>query len=104
MIFLIRGIADHYLSGPIDPALLKMIALGYSIIIVAAPTGLLGTVGYFAIDIERASIESFQNNLFMEKSLRRDRGGIDQADGEKDCDDYFLDQSRFPSAQFYFNL
>lgn len=98
MIFLIKGIANHYLPSPIGPALLKMVTLGYAIIIVAASTGSFGTVGNFAIDIERASVESLQNNLFMERGLRRDRGGIDQADSKKDCDEHFLYQSSFPSA------
>jgi hypothetical protein len=67
---------------------------------VAASTGLFGTVWNFAIDVEGISVESLQNDFFMERGLRRDRDGADEADSKKDCDEHFLYQSHFLQLPF----
>lgn len=77
-IFGVEGIADNNSARPIRSALLEVIAIRYSVIVMAGATGLPGTVGRFAIGDERPSIESFQNDLFM----RRDLGG--KASGMED--------------------
>jgi hypothetical protein len=65
----VEGIADDNFARPIRSALLEVIAVRYLVIVMAGTTGLPGTVGRFAISGERTSIESFQNNLFMQRDL-----------------------------------
>ncbi|MDI7259642.1 MAG: hypothetical protein QME90_06950 [Thermodesulfobacteriota bacterium] len=64
-VFPIVGIAHNNFSRPIDPALLEVIALYNVVIIVAGPTGLFGAIWDIALQGERTSIETSQNDLFM---------------------------------------
>jgi hypothetical protein len=64
-VFGVEGITDNNFAKPILSTLLEVVALRYLVIVMAGTTGLPGTVGHFAISVERTSIESFQNDLFM---------------------------------------
>jgi hypothetical protein len=57
--FGIEGITDDDLTGGIGSALLKVVAIGYSIIIMAGAAGSLWAIRNFAFDGEGISIESF---------------------------------------------
>jgi hypothetical protein len=66
---LIKGITDDNFPVSVGSALLEVVAVGYSLIIMAATAGLLRTVRYSAIDGEGASVETLQNNLLMRRLL-----------------------------------
>jgi hypothetical protein len=68
-VFLIKDITDDNFPVSIGPALLEVVAIGYSLIIMAATTGSLRTIRFFAIDGEGASVETLENNLFMGRNL-----------------------------------
>ncbi len=72
----IESIAYDNFPSPIGSALLEVVAIGYSLIIVTATASSFGTVRFFAVDAEGASIETFQNNLFMRRNLGIDRRRI----------------------------
>ena len=76
-VFGVEGIADNNFARPIRSALLEVIAIRYSVIVMAGAAGLPGTVGRFAIGGERTSIESFQNDLFMQRDLGGKASGIE---------------------------
>ena len=52
--------------------MLEVVAIGYSLIIVTAAASSLRTIRLFAIDEERTSIETLQNDLFMRRNLGMD--------------------------------
>jgi hypothetical protein len=79
-VFGIEGITDHNFPGSIGAALLKMVAIRYSVIVMAGAASLLRTVRHFAIYGYWVPIESLQNDLFMQRDLGGDRGGIDEAE------------------------
>jgi hypothetical protein len=71
--FGIEGITDDNLSGSVSSALLEMVTIGDPVIIVASTTSSLWAIRNFAVDGQRTSIESLQNNLFVAKDLGRNR-------------------------------
>jgi hypothetical protein len=77
-VFGVEGVADDDFPSSIRPTLLKVVTLCDLVIIMAGPAGLLGTVKHFAIGGERTSIESFQNDLLMQRDLGRNKGGIEE--------------------------
>jgi hypothetical protein len=68
-IFGIEGVADNGFPGSIRATLLEVVTLCDLVIVMAGPAGLPGTVRHFAIGGQRTSIESFQNDLFMQRDL-----------------------------------
>jgi hypothetical protein len=76
--FGIEGITDDNLPGSIRSALLEMVTIGNSVIIVASATGSLWAIRNFAVDGQRTSIESLQNNFLVRGSLRRYRDRIEE--------------------------
>jgi hypothetical protein len=46
----------------------------------AGPAGLLGAVRQLALGGERVSVESFQNDLFMQRYLGRNSGRIEEGE------------------------
>lgn len=77
-IFGVEGVADDDFPSSIRATLLEVVPLCDLVIIMAGPAGLPGTVRHFAIGGERTSIESFQNDLFMQRDLGRSKGGIEE--------------------------
>ena len=77
-IFGVEGIADDDFSSSIRTTLLEVIPLCDLIIVMAGPAGLPGTVRNVAIGGERAPVESFQNDLFMQGDLGGNQGGIEK--------------------------
>jgi hypothetical protein len=75
-VFLIKGITDGNFSVSIGSALLEVVAIGYSLIIMAAAASSLWAVRFFAIDGEGVPIEILQDNLFMGRVLGEDRWRI----------------------------
>jgi len=74
----VEGVADHDFPGSVRATLLEMVALCDLVIVMARPAGLLGTVGQLTFDGKRASVESFQDDLLMQRHLGRNEGGIEQ--------------------------
>jgi len=64
-VFWIEGITDDNFSRSIGSALLKVITIGYLIIIMAGTAGSFWTIRNFALSGEWVSIESPQDNFFM---------------------------------------
>lgn len=77
-IFGVEGVADDDFPSSIRATLLEVVPLCDLVIVMAGPAGLPGTVRHFAIGGERTSIESFQNDLFMQRDLGRSKGGIEE--------------------------
>ena len=77
-IFGVEGVADDDFPSSVRATLLKMVALCDPVIVMAGPAGLLGTVRQPTLGGERASIESFQNDLLMQRHLGRNGGGIEE--------------------------
>jgi len=77
-IFGVEGVADDDLPGSIRATLLEVVTLCDLVIVMAGPTGLLGTVRQLTLGGERASIESFQNDLLMQRHLGGNEGGIEE--------------------------
>jgi len=75
-VFLIKRITDDNPPVSIGAALLEVVAIGYSLIIMAAAASSLRTIRFLAIEGEGVPIETLQNNLFMGKVLGRDRWRI----------------------------
>ena len=78
-VFGIGGITDNNFSRSIGSALLEVVTIRYSIIVMTGAAGLLRAVRHYALYSQRASVESLQNNLFMQRDLGGNRGGIDEA-------------------------
>jgi hypothetical protein len=68
-IFGVEGVADNDFPNSIRPTLLEVVTLCDLVIVMAGPAGLPGTVRRLAIGGERTSVESFQNDLFMQRDL-----------------------------------
>jgi len=77
-VFRVEGVADDDFPGSIRATLLEVVTLCDPVIVMAGPAGLPGTVRYFAIAGERTPVEPFQNNLFMQRHLGRNEGGIEE--------------------------
>jgi len=77
-IFGVEGVADDDFPGSIRTTLLEVVTLCDLVIVMAGPAGLLGTVRQPTLGGERASIESFQNDLLMQRHLGRNGGGIEE--------------------------
>ena len=77
-VFGVEGVADDDFPSSIGATLLEVVPLCDLVIIMAGPAGLPGTVRHFAVGGERTSIESFQNDLFMQRDLGRSKGGIEE--------------------------
>jgi len=84
-IFGVEGVADDDFPSSVRATLLKMVALCDPVIVMAGPAGLPGTVRRVAIGGERTSIEPFQNNLFMQRHLGRNEGGIEERESAQGC-------------------
>ncbi len=82
-VFGIEGITDNNFSGSVGSALLKMVTIRYSIVVMTGAAGLLRTVRHFALYGQRVSIESLQDNLFVQRDLGGNRGGIDEAEEKR---------------------
>ena len=77
-VFRVEGIADDDFSSSIRTTLLEVVTLGDLVIVVAGPAGLLGTVRCFTLHSEGLPVESSQDNLFMQRDLGNNRGGVEQ--------------------------
>jgi len=77
-IFRVEGVADDDFPGSIRATLLEVVTLCDLVIVMAGPAGLLGTVRQLTLSGERASIESFQNDLLMQRHLGRNEGGVEE--------------------------
>lgn len=76
MVFRIEGITDDNFPSFIGSALLKVVAVGYSIIIMAGAASSFWAVRNFTIGGEGASIVPPQDNFFVQRNLGRDRNGM----------------------------
>jgi hypothetical protein len=65
----VESVADDDFPGSIRATLLEVVTVRYLIVVMTGATSLLGTVRHFAIGGERASIETFHNDLFMQRDL-----------------------------------
>ena len=65
----VEGVADDDFPGSIRATLLEVVTVRYLIVVMTGATGLLRTVRHFAIGGERASIETLQNDLVMQRDL-----------------------------------
>jgi len=79
-IFGIEGVADDDLPSSVRATLLEMVALCDLVIVMAGPAGLLGTVRQLTLVGQRASVESFQNDLLMQRHLGRNGRGKEEKD------------------------
>jgi hypothetical protein len=77
-IFGVEGVADDDFPSSIRTTLLEVVTLCNLVIVMAGPAGLLGTVRQPTLGGERVSIESFQNDLLMQRDLGRNEGGIEE--------------------------
>jgi len=68
-IFGIKDITDHNFSGPISPALLKMVTIRYSVIVMTGATGFPRTIRNFAFQAQGGSIKPLQDDLFVQGNL-----------------------------------
>ena len=68
-IFGVEGVADDDLPSSVRATLLEMVALCDLVIVMAGPAGLLGTVRQLTLVGKRVSVESFQNDLLMQRHL-----------------------------------
>jgi hypothetical protein len=84
-VFGVEGVTDDDFPSSIRTTLLEVIPVCDLVIVMAGPAGLPGTVRYFAIGGERTSIESFQNDLFMQRDLGRNQGGIEERENTQGC-------------------
>jgi hypothetical protein len=78
-VFGVEGVADDDFPGCIRATLLEVITLCDLVMVMTGPAGPLGTVRHFAISGERTSVESFQNDLFMQEDLRGNGGWMQEA-------------------------
>ena len=79
-IFGVEGVADDDLPSSVRATLLEMVALCDLVIVMAGPAGLLGTVRQLTLVGQRASVESFQNDLLMQRHLGRNGRGKEEKD------------------------
>jgi len=79
-IFGVEGVADDDLPSSVRATLLEMVALCDLVIVMAGPAGLLGTVRQLTLVGKRASVESFQNDLLMQRHLGRNGRGKEEKD------------------------
>jgi hypothetical protein len=77
-IFGVEGVADDDFPSSVRATLLEMVALCDLVIVVAGPAGLPGTVRQLTLGSKRASVKSFQNDLFMQRHLGRNRRGKEE--------------------------
>ena len=77
-IFGVEGVADDDFPSSVRATLLEMVALCDLVIIMTGPASLLRTVRQLALGGKRVSVESFQNDLLMQRHLGRNRGGIEE--------------------------
>ena len=84
-VFGVEGVTDDDFPSSIRTTLLEVITPCDLVILMAGPAGLLGTVRHFAIGGERASIESFQNDLLMQRHLGQNKGGIEERENAQGC-------------------
>ena len=79
-IFGVEGVADDDLPSSVRATLLEMVALCDLVIVMAGPAGPLGTVRQLTLVGQRASVESFQNDLLMQRHLGRNGRGKEKKD------------------------
>lgn len=79
-IFGVEGVADDDLPSSVRATLLEMVALCDLVIVMAGPAGLLRTVRQLTLVGKRASVESFQNDLLMQRHLGRNGRGKEEKD------------------------
>lgn len=68
-IFGVEDVADDDFASSVRATLLEMVALCDLIIVMAGSASLLGTVWQLTLGGKRASVESFQNDLLMQRHL-----------------------------------
>ena len=66
----VESVADDDLSCSVCSALLKMVCVGNLLVIMAGPTRFLRAVGHLAFKSKRIAVESFEDDLFVERILR----------------------------------
>jgi hypothetical protein len=79
-------IADGHFPGSIGSALLEVITIGDPVIIMAGATGFFRTERNFTIDREGTPIEPLRDDLFMRRTLGRNRNRIKQAESKEGKD------------------
>ena len=73
-----KQIANDNIPLPVCSALLEVIPIRNAKVVMAVATGLLRTVGKLALNGQRVSVESFQNDLLMQRHLGRNNGGMEE--------------------------
>jgi hypothetical protein len=74
-VFGVEGVADDDFPSSVHTTLLEMVALCDMVIVMAGPAGLLGTIRQLTLSGKKASVESFQNDLLMQRRLGRNGRG-----------------------------
>ena len=81
----VESVANDDFPSSIRATLLEVVTLCNLLIVMAGPAGLPGTVRDFAIGGERASIESFRNDLLVQRHLGRNKGGVEERENAQGC-------------------